>query len=155
MRSDAERVLREMNEATADAKRLTAERLPELETLAASLDQASAQATMMQQTLDDAMRSQQDAAQRATQASQTLARQREDLAAIAEAGRYHVEQCRAAESTLRETLEQAASRTQELGRAAAAVREQAESMVALARDAAELVVKSRAQVGTDGPGAHA
>lgn len=155
MRSDAERVLREVNEATADAKRLTAERLPELETLAASLDQASAQATMMQQTLDDAMRSQQDAAERATQASQTLARQREDLAAIAEAGRYHVEQCRAAEGTLRETLEQAASRTQELDRAAAAVREQAESMVALARDAAELVVKSRAQVGPDGPGAHA
>ena len=154
MRSDAERVLREVNEAVQGAKRLTEERLPGLETLAGSLDQASAQATMMQQTLDDAMRSQKDAADRATEASRTLARQREDLAAIAEAGRYHVEQCKAAEGALRETLAQADARTLELDRAAAAVREQAESMVALARDAAELVAKSRTQA-TDGPGAHA
>ncbi len=157
LRNDAEGVLGRLIAARDEAARLTDERLPRLNTLRASLDTAAAQATMMQQTLDDALHQQQDAAAKSSHASQVLSRQREDLAAIAEAGRYHIEQCRAAADALRDVLEQSATRARELDHAATEVAAQAETMVALARDAATLVEKARTQAAPttpDGPGAH-
>jgi hypothetical protein len=148
LRDDAESVLRRLTEASCAASQLLLERQPHLDALRTSLDQASAQAATMQQTLEDALRQQADAAEKSSQASLVLGRQREDLAAIAEAGRYHVEQCRAAAETLRETMDQAKARVRELDHAAAAVRAQAEDMVALARDAAAIVAKAKQETAT-------
>ncbi len=156
LRSDAEQVLRRLVDVRDEAERVIEDRLPRLDTLRTTLDEANAQATMMQQTLDDALHQQADAADKSASASMLLGRQREDLAAVAEAGRYHVEQCRAAADALREMIEQAGAQGAELDRAAAAVRAQAENMVELARDAAALVAKARATAqATDGPEAHA
>ena len=110
--------------------------------LSASIATALAGAEAADARLNAALAAQHDAAGKSEQASALLMRQREDLAAIAEAGRYHVEQARAAEAGLRAEIESASVRSAALQRSVAEVNEQAANLVGLAKDVAMLVAKA-------------
>ena len=154
VRDDAAGVLEQLAAARAEAGRTTEDIGPRLDGLRATIQDATAQAARMQQTLDDALHGQAAAADKSAQASMLLSRQREDLLAIAEAGRYHVEQCRAAQQTLEATIQSASGQAGRLERGMAEIREQAESMVALARDAAALVTRARGSAEQSGAAAN-
>lgn len=142
-RADAEAMVSRLTGMLAETERATSEHGPRLEGLREAIERAIDEGDEMKRTLEEATRKQAEAVEKAGEASGLLARQREDLGAMAEAGRYHVEQCKAADATLRASIDAAAAKSEELRAAMDEVTANAARMVGFAREAAALVEKAR------------
>lgn len=141
-RSEAMSVMDRLMEATAQARQIADLGEPKLAELRERIDRAEVESERARLALVDSTRAQQQGADAALRASELLSRQRDDLAAVAEASRYHVEQAKTAERQLREAIDDAAGRGPELERSAREVRREAERLVALARDAAAIAQRA-------------
>ena len=80
---------------------------------------------------------------RMTEANTQLATLREDLGTMASAFGYHISQARDAQQSLSQTCSKAGDQIRTLDDAAAHVARQAQSLVALARDAATLIAQAQ------------
>ncbi|MBY0310570.1 MAG: hypothetical protein K2W85_00720 [Phycisphaerales bacterium] len=137
-RGEAMSVMDRLIEAVQQARTIAELGEPKIAELSERIDRAEIEGQRARDALIEAAAAQQRGAEAAQQASELLARQREDLAAVAEASRYHVEQARAAERELRGVIDEAAGRGPELERSAREVRREAERLVQLARDASDV-----------------
>ncbi len=148
-RGEAMSVMDRLLDAVQQGRQVVELGEPALAELRASMERAMIEGQRACDALGESTRAQRHAAEQADRASELLSRQRDDLSAVAEASRYHVEQCRAAEVTLRATLADAEARGPDLERSAREVRREAERLVQLAREAAEIARRASAELGDD------
>lgn len=138
-KQDALATTESINQATHAARQIELTRSPLIEQLRTSMDEAISGAERARQGLVEVTKSQEAAIVRSDEASALLARQREDLKAIAEATRYHIDQARTAQNTLEAITLKADDTGQVLKSAMQEVTVQAASLVELARKVTQLV----------------
>jgi hypothetical protein len=143
VKADAEAMIVRLNDAKAESERTNESFKPQLESVRETILAAMEEAERMRTMLDEAAQRQAAAIEKSEQSSTLLSRQREDLGAMAEAGRYHVEQCKNAESALKAAIDDAGAKSEDLRRQMDEVTASAARMVGFAREAATLVEKAR------------
>lgn len=143
-RTAAEHTIEKLESVRLAAESVAENGMMRQESLRQSIEAALERTREVDASLQRALVAQADAVQKSDQASTLLLRQREDLGAIAEAGRYHVEQARSAEASLRAEIESASVRSASLKRAVEDVSDQAANLVGLARDVAVLIARAEA-----------
>lgn len=144
MRTSAESIMSQLSETIRQAEVACEGVAPKLNEMQTRVSAAMAASEAARADLASAATALQAAGERCEANSTLLSRQREDLASMSEAGRYHVEQARTAQQSLERAITTADERASGLTAAMGEITAQAENMVQLARDAAAVIAKANA-----------
>jgi chromosome segregation ATPase len=139
LQGGARALVEELVKAQADARATIEQSEPLREQIRQRLDETLTRAATAQTALEQAVAAQREAVDAGREHSALLARQRDDLGAMAAAGEHHVARAREAAAGLHAKIDAASLQARSLDEAVERVREQAESIVAMARRVAALV----------------